>query len=49
MSLLQGEVLASGLNGNEPPRPLATLPVYNKQLEHLDNQVECDTAWIMHM
>ena len=39
MSLLQGEVLASGLNGNEPPRPLATLPVYNKQLEHLDNQV----------
>lgn len=38
MSLLTGEVASSGSLSAEPLRPLSTLAVYNKQLEHLELQ-----------
>lgn len=39
MSLLTGEVASSGGSlSSEPLRPLSTLAVYNKQLEHLELQ-----------
>ena len=39
MSVLTGEVGASGAGDASAPRPLASLAVYVKQIEFLENQV----------